>query len=197
MTGACRTAQCKGIPLLRPGNSASCRLHRRQHCSQCLFINALVDAKPTPILEDQLNAGFAGAWIVADQRKTRVCVHAWPMQPSWAAAVPVEFALPPVELALFQPALPTKFANREFAAYRITYCLLPETLFLHVLLFRFHEYPQAFGLQVHTSHTFSMRGSITSEAYERKMGLPDGYGLCQGFPTKPIRGRRWMLSIVR
>ena len=133
-----------------------------------------VDAKPTPILENQLNTGFAGAGIVTDQRKARVCVHVRPMQPSWAA-VPVEFALPPVELAFLQPALPAELPDREFAAYRLMYCLLPEMLFLHVLMFRFHEYPQAFGLQVHTWRTFSMQGSITSEGYERKMGLPDGY----------------------
>jgi len=29
---------------------------------------------------------------------------------------------------------------------------------------------------VHTSRTFSMQGSITSEGYGRKMGLPDAYG---------------------
>jgi hypothetical protein len=68
--------------------------------------------------------------------------------------------------------------------------LLPETLFLHVLLFRFHEYPQAFCLHVHTLRTFSMQGSITLEGYGRKMGLPDGYHSVAEFAHQELADSR-------
>jgi hypothetical protein len=92
-------------------NSAFCRLHGRQHGSQRLFINTPADTKPSSILEDEFNAGFRGAGILAYQRKAGCVSICFVLLQSLRAPSPVESSLLPVKLAFSQPMLSAEFPD--------------------------------------------------------------------------------------